>query len=195
MAQWVEDLHERVAAAVRDARRGHSAQWLADETARLGYPISRSAIANYENGRKKTLDIAELLVLAAALDVPPVMLLFPEQPDGVVEVLPGESVTSIVAAEWFSGSDDLPSMRDRPVSKSANLMRLAHRRYEWSRYLTSRISLRLKLNGDSHNVPERRAEWERQYLDEIRQMNAEIRAAGGYVADDDARDPAGGRNA
>jgi hypothetical protein len=32
------------------ARLRRSAQWLADETERLGYPISRAAIANYESG-------------------------------------------------------------------------------------------------------------------------------------------------
>jgi transcriptional regulator with XRE-family HTH domain len=61
-----------MAAAIKSARASRSAQWLADETERLGYPISRAAIANYESGRKKGLDVAELLVLAAALNCPTV---------------------------------------------------------------------------------------------------------------------------
>src|SRR5258705_3974854 len=86
---WAEGLHRRMAAAIKAARASRSAQWLADETERLGYPISRAAIANYESGRKKGLDVAELLVLAAALRIPPLTILFPELPDGQVEVLSG----------------------------------------------------------------------------------------------------------
>ena len=58
-------LHARIAQAIRTNRHGRlSAQQLADETERLGYGISRSQIANYESGRKKSLDVAELLVIA-----------------------------------------------------------------------------------------------------------------------------------
>ncbi|MEX3771675.1 XRE family transcriptional regulator, partial [Mycolicibacterium fortuitum] len=63
--EWVDELHRRVAAAIKAARASRSAQWLSDETERLGFPISRAAIANYESGRKKGLDLTELLVLAA----------------------------------------------------------------------------------------------------------------------------------
>jgi transcriptional regulator with XRE-family HTH domain len=195
MTQWVEGLHRRVAEAIRDARKGHSAQWLADETERLGYPISRSAIANYESGRKKTLDIAELLVVAEALDVPPVMLLFPAQPDALVEALPEQCVPSIIAAEWFSGGAALPSGQDKPESKSATLLRLARRRYEYFRNLPSLTSLREKLAGTDHDIAKQRAKWELQVLNETRQMNAEIRSAGGYIADDDASPSDGGDHA
>ena len=100
---WADELHQRVAAAIKTARSGRSAQWLADETERIGFPISRAQIANYESGRKKGLDLTELLTLAAALRVPPVVLLFPDLPDGPVEVLPGVTVDSWDAAAWFSG--------------------------------------------------------------------------------------------
>lgn len=100
---WSDDLHRRVAAAIKRARGGRSAQWLADETKRIGFPLSRAAIANYESGRKRGLDLAELLVLAAALNVPPLVLLFPELPDGPVEGLPGITTKSWDAAAWFSG--------------------------------------------------------------------------------------------
>lgn len=100
---WADELHGRVATAIKRARSGRSAQWLADETDGLGFPISRAAIANYESGRKKGLDLGELLVLAAALRVPPLVLLFPDLPDGSVEALPGLTVDSWEAAAWFSG--------------------------------------------------------------------------------------------
>jgi len=107
---WGGVLHQRLAAAIRNAREGRmSAQELADETARLGYPISRSQIANYESGRKQGLDVAELLVLAAALNVPPGLLLFPGYPIGDVEFLPGRTANALAAVDWFSGDGRLPT--------------------------------------------------------------------------------------
>jgi hypothetical protein len=106
---WSEALAERVAHAIRSAReRGErrSAQDIADETARLGYPLSRSQIANLESGRKRSLDIAELLILSAALNTSPVALMYPnpsDEPSHSVEVLPGVETTEFQAVEWFSG--------------------------------------------------------------------------------------------
>lgn len=101
---WTWSLHQRIAGRIRDARRGRlSAQQLADATAALGYPITRSQIANYESGRKQSLEIAELLVLAAALGVPPLSLLFPEQPDRQVEMLPGVHTSTLNAMHRFVG--------------------------------------------------------------------------------------------
>ncbi len=106
---WGEALHARIAAAIRQTRfvRRMSAQDVADETACLGYPISRAMIANYESGRKQGLDIAELTALAAALRVPPVILLFGGLPDETIESLPGEKATSVEALAWFIGDREM----------------------------------------------------------------------------------------
>ena len=127
----MEGLHRRIAGAIKSARANRSAQWLADETARLGYPISRAAIANYESGRKKSLDVAELMVLAAALRIPPLTLLFPQLPDGVVEVLPGVETTSWDAAAWFSGEASSPSPADDPwpATREFELLRAVRDRH------------------------------------------------------------------
>lgn len=108
-ASWSEALHARIAQAIRNARAGQrmSAQQLADETERLGYAISRSQIANYESGRKQGLDVAELTVIAAALRVPPVTLLFGGPPDEAIEVLPDEKGPSVSALAWFVGDRKL----------------------------------------------------------------------------------------
>ncbi|ORJ52569.1 hypothetical protein [Mycobacterium simiae] len=107
-----------MAAAIKTGRASRSAQWLADETERLGHPISRAAIANYESGRKKGLDVAELLVLAAALRIPPLAILFPEVPDGPVELLPGVQTTNWDAAAWFSGEGGFPNPEELPAPTS-----------------------------------------------------------------------------
>ncbi len=128
---WSEEFHRRTASAIKSARGSRSAQWLADQTERLGYPISRAAIANYESGRKKGLDITELLVLAAALQLPPLALLFPELPDGPVELLPGLTTTCWGAAAWFSGEEGRspdPNREDSPNSKEFQLLAAVRKR-------------------------------------------------------------------
>jgi hypothetical protein len=101
--KWSDAIQERVGRAVRTARGKRPAQWLADETAKLGHPISRSQIANLESGRKRGVDLAELMIIAAAVGVPPATLLFPDLPDGDVEMLPGEHGSSIDALLRFTG--------------------------------------------------------------------------------------------
>ena len=105
---WGGILHARIAQAIRTARQGKlSAQQLADETERLGYGISRSQIANYESGRKKSLDVAELVVIAAALRVPPLQLLFPDEPDDDIDTLPGQRTSTFQAKARFTGDPGL----------------------------------------------------------------------------------------
>lgn len=82
-----------------------SAQQLADRTAELGYPLTRSTIASLESGRRGTVTLADLLVLAMALDVPPVALVFPVGRVASVEPLPGVTDDPLAAAEWWSGRD------------------------------------------------------------------------------------------
>lgn len=103
---WAWNLHRRIGGAVREARRLRhvTAQQVADKTVEMGYPISRDVIANYECGRKQSLDVTELLVLAKVLDVPPLALLFPGQAATQVEVLPGVTATTLDAVLWF-GAD------------------------------------------------------------------------------------------
>jgi len=127
--QWAEGIHRRIAEAIKNARQGRlTAQQLADECERLGYPISRAQIANYESGRKQGLDIAELLVLAAALGVPPVALLFPALPDGDAEALPGWHATAVGAMGWFTG-EIVDENEDAEHSDGVRLVALTRRRF------------------------------------------------------------------
>jgi transcriptional regulator with XRE-family HTH domain len=102
--EWGEGVHQRIAQAIRSVREGRlTAQQLAEETERLGHVISRSQIANYESGRKQSLDVTELLVIAAALGVSPLSLLFPGEPDDQVEMLPNRQTPTLSAKAWFIG--------------------------------------------------------------------------------------------
>jgi transcriptional regulator with XRE-family HTH domain len=65
--------------------------------------MSRTAVSELETGRRKSVSVHDLVILAAALGVPPLQLIYPEQPGGEVEYLPGVTVTSIAAAQHFSG--------------------------------------------------------------------------------------------
>ena len=105
---WAETLAAAVAGEISRLRKAKKPKWsikrLADETARLGYPIGQSVLSNIEYGRRGArLDVAELLVLAAALDVPPARLLWPNYPDGIVEYLPDWPATAEHAALIFTG--------------------------------------------------------------------------------------------
>ncbi|MFB9628371.1 helix-turn-helix domain-containing protein [Nonomuraea helvata] len=88
-----------------DGRRT-TAQALADRCGELGLPMDRSVIAKLEKGLRQSITIAELIVLAKALDVAPVRLLFPLEEQEKVEILPGMEVAVWRAAEWFDGTDD-----------------------------------------------------------------------------------------
>lgn len=101
---WATDLVKRVGRAMKEARGSRSATWLSDRTAELGYRVPATVISKLDSGhRGSVLGVAELVVLAAALDMPPVALLYPALPDGEVSMLPGRHASSIAAVRWFSG--------------------------------------------------------------------------------------------
>lgn len=110
---WQESMAARAGRAVRRAREaaGMTAVQLSERTREIGFPVHRNAIAKIENGlRAGKLDVAELVALARALDLPPVELIYPDLPDGPVEVWPNQQATSFQAAQWFSGettADDI----------------------------------------------------------------------------------------
>jgi transcriptional regulator with XRE-family HTH domain len=107
---WELELSGRVGTAIQARRKAlkMTAQQLAERTKALGYPVSRVAISKIEgNLRAGKLDVAELLVLAAALEIPPALLLFPTFPDGSVEVLPEHDENVLRAREWMSGDAHL----------------------------------------------------------------------------------------
>ncbi len=108
---WGAQLTRSIAEEVKRCRkaRSWSAQKLSDECAALGYDFPRSTLADLENGRRSHISVAELLVLARALDIPPVLLVFPVGHQSEAEVFPGEKRPVFRAALWFTGEAPSPS--------------------------------------------------------------------------------------
>lgn len=107
--QWSARLSRAIGTKLALLRRGLSAQDLADRTAALGHPVARGVIANLENGRRASVNVADVYALAAALGVPPRELLIPTEPVGGVEVLPGVEISAPDAAQWIDGTRQLPA--------------------------------------------------------------------------------------
>ncbi len=101
---WGEEQALRVVQEVHRLRKPRSAQWLANQTKELGYEITRSVIADLENGRRRHITVAELIVLAYALDTAPIALLFPAPLGEKAWALPRFGMTRFMAAEEFCGN-------------------------------------------------------------------------------------------
>lgn len=116
---WPAAMTSRIAGAMKDARKaaGLTMGEVAQGCANRGLPdISEQSIKNLESGRKASMTVADFLVLADVLGVPPVTLLFPLGSEACVEVLPGRSVSAWDALAWFTGETVLsePSAEGSP---------------------------------------------------------------------------------
>lgn len=86
-----------------------SAQQLADATEKLGHTLTRATIAGMESGKRGTVTVADILVLAAVLDVAPVLLVFPVGTTRPVELAPDTYMDPLDAADWWSGLQGHPT--------------------------------------------------------------------------------------
>ena len=128
---WQERRSAAFGHAVSNRRNalGLTASQLAERTKELGYPMTRSTVARIEgNHRAGKVDLAEVLALAAALDVAPVALLFPNLPDGEVERLPGDCGSAAAAVWWFTGEHDDPA--EPAPGGLGRLLKLTRDRYK-----------------------------------------------------------------
>jgi transcriptional regulator with XRE-family HTH domain len=105
-------------------KRGLSMQRLADHTdTELGKPIPRNVLANLASGRRDYISVGELFILARALDVAPVDLLFPAEAGGQAEVAPGEFLPRDHAVAWLSTAQCLTCDGKVPVGFTCNTCR------------------------------------------------------------------------
>lgn len=124
MSTSSENLSDVVARRVVQIRKSRdmTREQLAKRCAELGYPsLTGPALANIETGRRspsgerrRDITIDELTVLAAALDVPPLLLMFPVGMDAESPVVPRRSVDTWSAARWFAGEYSADGRRFDP---------------------------------------------------------------------------------
>ncbi|MFG2943230.1 transcriptional regulator [Streptomyces sp. NPDC048282] len=108
--EWEERVKANVAGEVRRRRKemGWSAQDLADRCEQLGHPIPRNVIANMESGRRASLPLVDVMILAAALETYPVCLIFPVGYVDRTQELPfQELVPTWDALRRFTGDEDV----------------------------------------------------------------------------------------
>lgn len=148
-----------VAERVRHYRseRGWTQEQLADEMGQLGYPINRATLAKLENGgtRAANVPLAEVLALAAALDVPPVLLFVPLGSNEDVAVVPKARLHPFYVFRWVIGEVPFAIRRQgenrarrpdrwkqnrRPVRQFHEATRLADRLRLGSAYLEAAIA-------------------------------------------------------
>ncbi|WP_250402341.1 helix-turn-helix domain-containing protein [Streptomyces cellostaticus] len=106
--EWVDQVMSTVAGEVRRRRKelGWSAQDLADKCAEIGHPIPRNVIANMESGRRSNLPLVDVIVLAEALNTPPICLVYPVGYVDDVQRLPLQHpTTSMDALRRFTGEE------------------------------------------------------------------------------------------
>ena len=85
-----------------------TAQGLADRCTQLGLPLTRPTVAKLEKGLRDTITVGEVQVLAAALGVPPIALVYPLGQRQAVEILPGTQAETWAAVKWFTAEGPFP---------------------------------------------------------------------------------------
>jgi len=90
---------------------------LAERTAKLGRPLSVSTISRIEQGDRR-VDVDDLMVLAAALNVDPATLLLPSTLAGEIEITPAVQVPARQAWEWVRGLRPPPLPGDQTAESS-----------------------------------------------------------------------------
>lgn len=154
--------------------RGMSAQQLADKCAEVGMPLQRTVISNIENGRRGNVSVAEVLVLAAALEVPPAALIFPAGYAEAVEYLPGRAAAPLEAADWWHGEG----------AAEDSALALARRHRELVRRIRGlyRGMWEQRIAGGSGGVggPEEEAarEWVRELRGQLKELREEMAERG-----------------
>lgn len=91
--------------AVRDRRKnlGWSAKRLSERCSELGLDIPRYVITNLETGRKESIPLHQVVVLARALETSPLALAVPAPNLGDEFLIGNESMRVEDAVEWFAG--------------------------------------------------------------------------------------------
>ena len=107
----VSEVLARRVEQVRKAR-GLTQRDVAERLAELGVSMHQTAIAKIENGKRK-VTVEDALLLAAALDAPPVTLFLPLA-DNIDMALGNMTLSSGQMRAWARGFSQLPGRDSRP---------------------------------------------------------------------------------
>lgn len=107
--KWRRDVTTAIGREVARLRnkQGMSAESLGRRCSDLGYPMARNSVMNLEHGRNKTIPVHEVVVIATALGVAPIDLLFP--PNQMTRYLPNDEIACFEAVERFTGRPAEPT--------------------------------------------------------------------------------------
>lgn len=114
---WEHQIAQQVGEAIEHYRRKRdlTAAQLAERVWGPGQPPGRRmVIVNLENGRREAVSVAEVLAIASALRVPPLVLVLPVGREGAVLLGPNLAAPTPKAVEWFVGDLDGPNGTRRP---------------------------------------------------------------------------------
>lgn len=119
-------LDDAISSQVRRYRlaKNWSVRQLAEECQRLGMAsLTEASVGNIERGQKagsgakrgiRRVLVEELTVLAKALEVPPILLVFPVDTAPTIEVAPGQVMPTWDALRWFTAEGPMnPDGTDR----------------------------------------------------------------------------------
>lgn len=136
---WPKRLAVHVGQQIRRYRDAENvlARELADRTEELGHRVETNVITNLEVGRRTSVRVADLLALAAALQIPPALLICPVGAAGEIEPLPGWSVDPWTGFEWTTGFE--AGSESRMTVEAMNAIRTYHA--HWQRLLPLRSRL------------------------------------------------------
>jgi transcriptional regulator with XRE-family HTH domain len=199
---WAVSLTRSIGGEILRHRKARqwSAQRLADECTRLGLETPRDVITDLEIGRRANISVAELLVIAAALGVPPALLVFAVGSAQETEMLPGKVRTPFRALQWLSGEGPRPGPDDAgvvtpgvlnetgPVEPVA-LYRQADQIFEQEAQMLARARA-MERSAAAADDEERRAEFafsakqyhqDARYLQEARERIRRHAQAGGFL--------------
>ncbi len=189
--EWQQAQVALVGRAVRELRGTRSTQWVSDRTEELGLRVNRSTITDLEIGRRKYVALHEISLLAAALGVPPTVLLtWGSLPDGEVETLPGRVVPADQAVAWWGGA--LPSPFHPATSslprdtEATELLQLTEQREEVRRALLH-AHLAVQTTGSAADPA-----LTRTLADQLAGITERMKALGGVVAGDEDVDHGSG---
>lgn len=154
---WPRRLTTSIGKRIRHFRESQdpkiSARELSDRTSKLGHRVEYQVIANMETGRRTSISVHEILVIASALGVPPALLVVPLGTGTDTELLPDEPSDPWECYQWFVGDS-----RDQTSLSYRGLINAYERHDAAVRRLLHRMRMNEDVNGALDAVIARRAE-------------------------------------